>query len=55
MLELQNQSLSNMLKDFPDLQLLDQIEILDEEDIIDRSEKANTVANVRYFEYQRRK
>lgn len=52
-LEIQNQSLSNLLKDFPDLQLLDKVEILREDDIIDRSEQANTLANVRYFEYQR--
>jgi hypothetical protein len=54
-LELQNQSLSNLLKDFPDLQLLDEVEIINEDDIIDRSERANSTINVRYFEYKRSK
>lgn len=54
-LELQNQSLSNLLKDFPDLQLLDEVEIINEDDIIDRSERANSMVNVRYFEYRRTK
>lgn len=38
-LELQNQSLSNLLRDFPDLESLDKVEIMENPDILEKSEK----------------
>ena len=53
-LELQNQSLSNLLLDFPDLEKIDEIEIVANLNIMEKTENQNTQANVIYYEYKRK-
>lgn len=55
-LELQNQSLSNLVRDFPELQELDHVEIIENLDIMQKTQSIdNKRANSKYFEYTRQK
>lgn len=53
-LELQNQSLSNLVRDFPSLEQIDKVEILENPDILQKTEKQTSKVHVKYFEYVRK-